>query len=259
MEGVVPVCPLCSVPVPLKAGQSRDEALDVHITGGCKVQPIVPKGKPCGVATCRSTHPFKVACQQCKATFCLSHRLPEEHQCPVPAVKPKAPTAQQRLALQSLFRTEKRTSTPSNVGPRNVHVDDRLEFAVYFPQHLGIKPQKVFMPKRWSAGKVVDWLCDHFKVVNNAQKRHRLVTASQEALSVVPNHMTLTQCGTTRDDGTRLPDVQQGVILIPEEWLSAPPVPPAPTASSSAAASSCATEAQLLEILRAELVLCGAQ
>jgi hypothetical protein len=200
----------------------------------------------------------------CKQHFCVKHRLPEEHSCPVPVEKDKVPDPKTRRALHGLLQSLYTGSGTSNVGPKNVHVDDRVEFAAYFPRCFGIKHQKMFMPRRWSVGKVVDWICENFKIPNTVQKRHRLVTATLDTLSALPNHMTLNQSGTQRNDGSPFPDLAEGVVLIPEEWLSSPPVPPpsspteAPVPPPPAFGSSCGAEERLLELLRREMVHCGA-
>ena len=266
-DGFVPVCPKCSNPVPMERGQDRDTVIQAHLSRGCAQSTLVPNSRPCGVKECRSKHPFKVSCQACHALFRLSHRLPEEHSCPVPAEKDPLPDPKKKAATRALLGLSKAKQPQAVVGPTNVHQDDRIEFAVYFPQALGVKHQKVVMPRRWSVGKVVDWLCEKYRLGATAQKRFRLIitTATADAVAVVPNHMTLQQSGTTKDDGTRLPGLTGGVILVPEEWLSNPPSPPrSPTTaprSPGRPLTPCSVEERLLALVQHEaphVVRCNA-
>eukprot|EP00667_Euglena_gracilis_P018997 EG_transcript_20279 len=263
-QAIVPVCPKCLLPVPIPLGQSGEQVLKAHIASGCEVKPTVPKHKPCGVLSCQSSHPFQVICHQCKAVYCVSHRLPEEHSCPVSFTK--EPRCFPRLPPSSEAAKPMSSTAPSAsaIGPKNVHMDDQVQFFVHLPElTTGAKKQPVCMPKKWSVGKVVDWLCDHFKIPNTTpQQRHRFVTANVQAPQVLPNHITLSQANTVADNGARFPDVRLAVVLIPEEWLSlpAPPAPPAePAPLPSGPGQRCGAEDLVPERLRSQLILCLGQ
>jgi len=106
----VPVCPLCSAPVPVARGTVPDLAVSAHIDQACrqKVKEKVFTNK-CNKHKCKKKELVKITCDSCKLNFCLTHRHPKDHDC-------EGPKSVNRLAASAADRRAKSTSssTPSN-------------------------------------------------------------------------------------------------------------------------------------------------
>nr|SVE80290.1 EOG090X0APF [Daphnia magna] len=81
----VPVCPLCSKPVPWKRGEAPDIAVGDHIDRDCQSDPAKQKrkvfGNHCTLKGCKKKEVIPVVCDQCKMNFCLRHRHAIDHNC----------------------------------------------------------------------------------------------------------------------------------------------------------------------------------
>ncbi|XP_039221702.1 AN1-type zinc finger protein 2B isoform X1 [Crotalus tigris] len=81
----VPVCPLCSTPIPVKRGEMPDIVVGAHIDQDCKSDPARRKRKiftnKCQRSGCKQREMMKVLCDQCHGNFCLKHRHPLDHDC----------------------------------------------------------------------------------------------------------------------------------------------------------------------------------
>ncbi|XP_055507310.1 AN1-type zinc finger protein 2A isoform X1 [Leucoraja erinacea] len=81
----VPMCPLCSMPVPVKRGEMPDIRVSEHIDRECKSDPAQKKRKiftnKCSSPGCKQKEMIKVTCDQCHLNFCLKHRHPLDHVC----------------------------------------------------------------------------------------------------------------------------------------------------------------------------------
>ncbi|XP_053327386.1 AN1-type zinc finger protein 2A [Spea bombifrons] len=81
----VPVCPLCSAPVPVKRGEMPDLAVGRHIDRNCSSDLSSCKKKiftnRCLKPGCKKKELMEVLCDQCHNNFCLSHRHPLDHDC----------------------------------------------------------------------------------------------------------------------------------------------------------------------------------
>uniref|UniRef100_A0A8C0HAP5 Zinc finger AN1-type containing 2B n=1 Tax=Chelonoidis abingdonii TaxID=106734 RepID=A0A8C0HAP5_CHEAB len=81
----VPVCPLCSIPIPVQKGQMPDVVVGQHIDRDCKSDPAQRKRKiftnKCLKPGCKQREMMKVICDQCHGNFCLKHRHPLDHDC----------------------------------------------------------------------------------------------------------------------------------------------------------------------------------
>merc|ERR1712047_240387 len=83
----VPVCPLCSSPVPIARGAVPDLAVSAHIDQGCPAKNkkekvfknrchAVKNGKQC-----KKHELVACICATCHTNFCLAHRHPTDHDC----------------------------------------------------------------------------------------------------------------------------------------------------------------------------------
>jgi len=103
----VPVCPLCSAPVPVARGAVPDLAVSAHIDQGC------PEKKAAKVFTnqchrvqhgkrCKKHELVACVCSACGINFCLAHRHPADHDCAGPRA---AGGAASRAAAAAAART----------------------------------------------------------------------------------------------------------------------------------------------------------
>ncbi|XP_043312116.1 AN1-type zinc finger protein 2A isoform X1 [Cervus canadensis] len=81
----VPVCPLCNSPVPVKKGEIPDVVVGAHMDGECQRPPGQETAKVftfrCSREGCRRREMLRVACEECRGSFCLQHRHPLDHGC----------------------------------------------------------------------------------------------------------------------------------------------------------------------------------
>jgi len=121
----VPVCPLCDKPVPTAKGVSPDTTVSAHIERDCKSDPAVAKRNKiytnrCNVKKCKQKEMMKVVCDQCKLSFCLKHRHPQDHQCQDAAVRnkvsPKDSAAGSKAAQAAIARQQQTRTTGSTIG-----------------------------------------------------------------------------------------------------------------------------------------------
>ena len=112
----VPVCPLCSAPVPIKRGDVPDAAVSLHIDNECKSDPAVKKRKiytnRCNKKGCKVKELIKVTCDSCALNFCLTHRHPQDHECAGPARS----AATSRAGLAAMQRLQASQSAPRSGG-----------------------------------------------------------------------------------------------------------------------------------------------
>ncbi|KAM6155811.1 AN1-type zinc finger protein 2A [Rhynchocyon petersi] len=81
----VPVCPLCSCPVPVKKGELPDVVVGEHMDQDCRYNPGQHNEKifkhRCSQQGCRRKEMLPVICEECKGSFCIRHRHPLDHDC----------------------------------------------------------------------------------------------------------------------------------------------------------------------------------
>ncbi|XP_054851621.1 AN1-type zinc finger protein 2A isoform X2 [Eublepharis macularius] len=81
----VPVCPLCSTPIPIKKGEMADVVVGAHMDKGCQRDSAPQKEKiftnKCSRSGCKKKEMIKLVCGQCLQNFCLQHRHPLDHKC----------------------------------------------------------------------------------------------------------------------------------------------------------------------------------
>nr|CAG4647277.1 EOG090X0APF [Megafenestra aurita]SVE92559.1 EOG090X0APF [Megafenestra aurita] len=112
----VPVCPLCSQPVPWKRGEAPDIAVGDHIDRHCQSDPAKQKrkvfGNQCTMKGCKKKEGIPIVCDQCKMNFCLRHRHTVDHSCKGnnPADKTRE-AALARASATSNFFTKRTTAT----------------------------------------------------------------------------------------------------------------------------------------------------
>ncbi|CAH1180392.1 unnamed protein product [Phaedon cochleariae] len=87
----VPVCPLCSKPIPVGRGLSPDVVVGAHIDSDCQSDPAKSRRKVftnrCTFKKCKNKELLPVVCDACRMNFCIKHRHPTDHSCEGSAVK----------------------------------------------------------------------------------------------------------------------------------------------------------------------------
>lgn len=119
----VPVCPLCSQPVPGKRGEAPDIAVGEHIDRDCQSDPAKQKrkvfGNKCTMKGCKQKEVVPIVCDQCKMNFCLKHRHTIDHGCKGPAapVDRAREAALARAAASSSSNSAKANFFSKNFNP----------------------------------------------------------------------------------------------------------------------------------------------
>jgi len=85
----VPVCPLCSAPVPGNLNELPDIRVSRHIDNDCKSDTAVNRRQKvytnrCTLKGCKQKEMIPVICDKCNFNFCLKHRHPQDHSCTGP-------------------------------------------------------------------------------------------------------------------------------------------------------------------------------
>ncbi|XP_026751648.1 AN1-type zinc finger protein 2A-like [Galleria mellonella] len=82
----VPVCPLCSAPVPGRRGEPPDVAVGAHIDNQCTSDPARERRNKvftnkCSFKGCKTKEMVPLVCSECALNFCLRHRHTTDHSC----------------------------------------------------------------------------------------------------------------------------------------------------------------------------------
>jgi len=98
----VPVCPLCSQPIPVSRGTVPDLAVSAHIENNCEVRSKEKVfSNKCNKAKCKKKELVPCVCNACRLNFCLTHRHPADHDCKGPQVASRAAAAATSRARES--------------------------------------------------------------------------------------------------------------------------------------------------------------
>ncbi|KAI0561433.1 Zinc finger domain containing protein [Gracilaria domingensis] len=162
-DNEVPTCPLCSAPVPVPAGSTRDAAVSRHIDQGC---PRRARTNPkCMKLGCKTRDPVATTCPSCGRIFCLAHRIESQHDCtavrrtsnrlPKGGARPSHQTPKRSLSLRK--RRLQFFNTPSSpIGDTSIPTENRVNVAVFFPASTDIKPRFMVFNKRNTPGRIID-------------------------------------------------------------------------------------------------------
>jgi len=121
----VPVCPLCSAPIPIARGTVPDLAVSAHIDQGCpekKKKEKVFKNRCHAVKhgkQCKKHELVPCICSACQTNFCLAHRHPTDHDCKgaQPAAARAAAAAASRAPQQQQQQSNQSKVTDFFTGP----------------------------------------------------------------------------------------------------------------------------------------------
>eukprot|EP01135_Chromosphaera_perkinsii_P008193 Nk52_evm15s1178 gene=Nk52_evmTU15s1178 len=101
IDNRVPVCPICDQPVPARAGEDPNVAMDRHISSGLCGSPVQTRRNggvgggfmannskeaytnACSfsLGNCRRKEAVKFICPKCKLNYCTRHRMERAHEC----------------------------------------------------------------------------------------------------------------------------------------------------------------------------------
>lgn len=121
----VPICPLCSEPVPTPRDVSPDVTVGAHMDQFCRSEKKKIYTNRCTFRNCKKKELIPVSCTVCRANFCLKHRHTTDHDCPGSASsKPATKFAPIfNLTAQAAIQRQQRaapTSVPVRVGGSHV-------------------------------------------------------------------------------------------------------------------------------------------
>lgn len=113
----VPICPLCSEPVPTPRDVSPDVTVGAHIDQFCRSEKKKIYTNRCTFRNCKKKELIPVSCTVCRRNFCLKHRHTSDHECPgagQPAAAVATPKNPFTLAAQAAIQRQQRQ--PSSVA-----------------------------------------------------------------------------------------------------------------------------------------------
>lgn len=195
---VIPTCPVCNKYVEIRAGESPDVKVDMHIQSGCKQYILnTAKAKPaCTYPKCKSlTAP--IVCKECHQKFCAAHRLPSDHGCDEQSDsqenhkkslmekfgihRPKImggknkdkdnnnlkPSKAIKKKKKIDVNKERRRMLHVAQGNNNIEPEDRFYVEVHFNRDtLKKRPIVMFFNKNKTVGRILDEICDARKIKN---------------------------------------------------------------------------------------------
>lgn len=80
----VPICPMCSQPIPNPPNASPDETVSRHIDQFCPSERRRIFTNRCSHGNCKQRELVPIKCHDCNLNFCLKHRHNLDHDCPGP-------------------------------------------------------------------------------------------------------------------------------------------------------------------------------
>ena len=136
---------------------------------------------PCSVENCDSVELVPVLCSLCKEQVCLSHRIPEDHNCIKLKVKKKPVSVSNQLHQQFEMKQPKSLKSAKarkmsaklalmklklhSIGSNELPEEERAYFFVH-AHNLKTSAKPFFVCKSWTVGKVVDFLANKLNLSN---------------------------------------------------------------------------------------------
>ncbi len=78
-------CPICKQQVLVRSGEDEQKNLAEHAMSKCSKHRVsAPPMSGCKFAKCQKKTDIPFLCSICEQSFCLTHRAPDNHQCPGP-------------------------------------------------------------------------------------------------------------------------------------------------------------------------------
>ncbi|KAL0480819.1 AN1-type zinc finger protein, partial [Acrasis kona] len=230
-ESTIPVCPVCDKPVS-KRFPTEDNNLVISRhweSGQCNKKKQKLNKPRCNQAGC-TQHKLLIECKSCQHSYCLTHRLQEDHVCNKTEKQPSIVTTLRSLhrekqikKLYSEFKVEPVRSKksfikrrkPSEIvefantwntsfmpGPDKMNMDDsnKIFVSVYYPLDSKIQPIRMYLDSRWSVGKAMDTIADFVNISNNnnklpedSEQRLNLYVLDTKDIHPLTNSVTLSE------------------------------------------------------------------
>uniref|UniRef100_A0A0K0F7Z9 AN1-type domain-containing protein n=1 Tax=Strongyloides venezuelensis TaxID=75913 RepID=A0A0K0F7Z9_STRVS len=80
-DNQVPICPMCSKPIPVGKNENIDVKMNHHIDSGCKFSGKKIFINSCNMERCKKKELVPIKCDKCRLNYCISHRFPKDHDC----------------------------------------------------------------------------------------------------------------------------------------------------------------------------------
>lgn len=111
----VPICPLCSEPVPTARDVSPDVTVGAHIDQFCKSEKKKIYTNQCSFKNCKKKELVPFSCGVCRQNYCLKHRHTLDHKCQgaISGVPQRSLAAQAALQRQQQSLNYARQPQPS--------------------------------------------------------------------------------------------------------------------------------------------------
>lgn len=94
----VPICPLCTQPIPNPPNASPDETVSRHIDQFCPSERRRIFTNRCSHNNCKRRELVAIKCHDCNLNFCVKHRHNLDHDCDGPA------TGRRRVQIEKLIQ-----------------------------------------------------------------------------------------------------------------------------------------------------------
>ncbi|OQV18151.1 putative AN1-type zinc finger protein 2B [Hypsibius exemplaris] len=134
----VPNCPLCQAPIPVKRGEAPDIRVGMHIDSDCLSEKALSKRKvytnTCSAKGCKKKEMMRVECAECRKSYCLGHRFPDDHQCQGPSSSVSrsgsAALARMQNNVSSTKHPEPNAPSSQKHNPANMSEDEAFARAL---------------------------------------------------------------------------------------------------------------------------------
>eukprot|EP01062_Namystynia_karyoxenos_P048812 TRINITY_DN37296_c0_g1_i2.p2 TRINITY_DN37296_c0_g1~~TRINITY_DN37296_c0_g1_i2.p2 ORF type:complete len:420 (+),score=122.12 TRINITY_DN37296_c0_g1_i2:101-1261(+) len=156
-------CVLCGDP--LGGAGSAEEAAAAH-AARCRMRGGGPSRRAgCDKPGCGAKELVLVACRACGGSYCVPHRLPEDHACASvrePRMQPRQappgvlPAAE---AGRPLWHWAFANTPETDDGDTGLPQQSRFGLRVFFAPELRLRPRYMFFNSAWKVGRAVDHIC----------------------------------------------------------------------------------------------------
>eukprot|EP01065_Artemidia_motanka_P004381 TRINITY_DN12085_c0_g1_i1.p1 TRINITY_DN12085_c0_g1~~TRINITY_DN12085_c0_g1_i1.p1 ORF type:complete len:403 (+),score=99.82 TRINITY_DN12085_c0_g1_i1:59-1210(+) len=165
-------CSDCGGALPLAPGVTDSAAVAAAAAEHATACPAkAGREHRCGLPGCSGSHIVLVLCRACGGSFCIPHRLPEDHACS----SVRDPTTHRRtapgaltreLAARPLWEWEFLNSPSTDEGDAALAHAVRFGLRVFFAPELRLRPRYMYFNMKWKVGRVLDSICRAADVPN---------------------------------------------------------------------------------------------
>ncbi|KAH9504950.1 AN1-type zinc finger protein 1 [Bulinus truncatus] len=176
---------------------------------------------PCTINECSNRELTPIICHHCELSFCMSHRLQEDHSC-VKLPKKAARTSKtaehvQQILAQSNVQPRKVPTNPKAIhlnakislmklkgkalGDQGIPQNERIYFNIFLPQEVKKPPCALFFSKVWKIGRVIDVIADKVSITNrnNTSFEKKLCLFHADTGVKLPTGQSLVEIMNTED------------------------------------------------------------